>query len=1316
MSSLQSRPAAGNWVENRTLVRHAPDAVVLINGYEEFATCPSCNRKINLQKYITSIDADASTELTASANFSLSIPQYELSRFMRDGVPILQPSLEVVIFMRGYFPMKNFANLGQEVSPEFDANNVPVYPYYQVFRGVVTNVTHSYSGGFYNATVQCSNFLHFWQTQYISTNGAVFASRPKGSMVEPSLIGSKLTGMNPYEIVYTLVKATFGAAYGVEFKYSSTKNVSAEDDAEYKNLFTHAAEWWAKNFSKQQGNLRMYGVDGGLFNGAQQAYLGAWSSKSDRFSKILKRVYTALNKDNTLRPLSSEDFKNRLKANLFNEISTVQSLAATEDGEVRAVDVMKMQAFILDIGKMGQVNLFESEYMTKSQIAQEVINITGYELYQDVDGDIVFKPPMYNMDTRTDPVYVVEDRDLISINETETEPEATMVKATGSHFANLAGHGVDNWMGVGAVFVDYRLVARFGYKEESFECNYLSARQALYISCVNRLDLANVGVKNATVTIPLRPEMRAGYPIFIPSQDCFYYVKSISHSFAFNGQCASTLSCVAKRSKWFPPMAATSGGELPSLSNVRLDAPGEFPQRPLMAYPQYLDSGNTDGPPQAVGFPNVILALDADKVNIDSVDIPRSILTPEAYVELALSKGILERDSKDPENTFILRSGNFRGQPLTLTEIQDSYSQVDKALADGVLEPEPSTAFGKILVEIEKIYNSIDSPEVKQLVNYLALQTSLKNYYAPGISILGRYRYYSSSHPDKEHQAPKNLYLDAKETDPTKRVKEPSAPESTIKEVPTLKDVGGGRGIQVVGGSPQWGVEIAKVTNLGESGGESPPTIRVSTSEIRFVTTGPQFQRSIDRVSAVKEIWTEGGNFRLDRAQTTNRMLRLLTSAAAKGEVSSTLQERFTVEYERLIASIDVFSNNCGVNTKPAVTKARSEAQKIFSKNSKVYGKTSGEAFPRQEDSSAVRNSAVTLATMLWGYVGKVVEQAIDVQNLLKSGDTKYGSVKSENYDRLMQYRADFIRDYTNGELIVPDSAPAKIYDTAETGFSATKGGKYLISWTPIFPVSDGAGYEVFGNLPYGRGVDIERYSGLLQSSRDVPLDTKDPAEAAAKGKTNVQNYSINASSMEAVEQFFVAWAAEEYGSQNPRTAVDILNNSQLFSPQDKASVLAGLNTDLAHLQGVVEAILKGETPEFAFIRNIPVTSFTRGQSLTSEAAAENLARLTYGEVACACRGSDSMFLVAALSEEFADLYGTDPLVPWMQDQVYTPQTTEWKYNQKTLSGEYLDTRNTNLAEQFTSQGDVARSYTEAAENLTSGITNLAGQLPPEEG
>ena len=163
--STVDRPFIGSWEpRKKTLVRHTPDCMVYINGYTEFASCNACDRRMDFQKYITQVSVDASTDPISTSNVTLSIPRHETGMYTFDGNHILKPGLEIVILMRGYYPM----DMGELISDdESEDNAANAYPYYQVFRGVVTNVSHEYSGGFYSATIQAANLLHFWQ--YLKT-------------------------------------------------------------------------------------------------------------------------------------------------------------------------------------------------------------------------------------------------------------------------------------------------------------------------------------------------------------------------------------------------------------------------------------------------------------------------------------------------------------------------------------------------------------------------------------------------------------------------------------------------------------------------------------------------------------------------------------------------------------------------------------------------------------------------------------------------------------------------------------------------------------------------------------------------------------------------------------------------------------------------------------------------------------------------------------------------------------------------------------------------------------------------------------------
>jgi len=1311
--TLKDRPYIGDFALNRTLVRHTPDARVFINGHEEFATCSSCHKTLNLEKYITTISVEASTEITGgSANFSVSIPQAELEKFRTNGVYLLQPALEVTIFMRGYFPMKDFAGFGDELETnQFDPNEVPVYPYYQVFRGVVTNVSHDFSGGFYSASVQCSNFLHFWQYQHLSVNGAVFGRRPLGSLVEPRLDGHRFTSMGPYSIIYTLVRTTFGAAYGADFMLSQATNIDANDTDDQNTLFAHAAEWWSRRWSQASGRLRMYGINGTMLNNEQQAYLGFWrdSQKEKGFKSAVTALYSAMTKRNSFNFDNLGKVNQTLREKLYDPVSTTATIYKTEDGKKTIVvdDVLKMQAFNFDIGRLANVNEFETEYMTKSEIAAAVTTITGFEFYQDVDGDLVFKPPMFNMDTRDDPVYRIKDRDLISVSESETEPEATMVKGTGSHFANVSGTGIDGWLGVGAVFVDYRLVAKFGYREETFETNYLNNPMAMYVSAINRLDIANSGIKSATVTIPLRPEMRPGYPIYIEHLDCFYYARSISHSFGVGTGCTTTITGVAKRSKWFPPMDVSETEGFPTMEQVRLDEPGNYPQKPLIAYPQYMDpngtGGGSEGPPRAVGFPNVVMALDPEKLAYDSIPSDLSNIDADAFYDIALNTGFMQRGVEP--GTLKIEDGTPDGQVITTEEYKREFVEVQEALAAGTTEIPESNVLGTVLSRVAEQY-SVDFSKARQLINYLALKNALKAQLAPGSTVQGVYRYFSSSHPLKEHQAPTNIRFNA---DTGSLSKENSAASSNSNNV-QLKTVPG-KGVSLEKGNPTRGLKLAVLSSKGT--GVTTETRVVSTGDVRFVSMAPQYietEQEISRIALRVDIsfsaartclQFHGGN---TKKAFTGIMVKLQVS-----DPSQTVKDRLSGGFNQILEAIDTLKDaldGAGFLTKkPAnISDARQKAiQSLDSMGSPAAGTKS--------DTSIISGKAETLSGVLWKYllsVWGVNEKSPSGLLGLSNADLFRESEPGETFVRvyrvLLATRGQFIDLYTGGEVQVSENNGLQI------AYVMVPKPREDIGWSPVFPVSDSQGFEVVGNLPYGRGLTIQKYAELASG-------TKDGEDVMSVGETT----PVATTDMGVNEEFFIAWAiAASNLLPDDVSYSNAINNA--FDEGERKALSAYYNdVDIADLDAVTKLFAKATSGEVR-VRNNPVTSFFRGQSSTEAVAATSLANLDVedGKV-CLCKGAEQDYFLLAFSEEFVDLYGDEPLDGYLASQNYVAGEQR-AFTREVLSGEAPDTRNYNLAEQFTKRGDVARTYggpsstfNQLGQDLTQLGQEIAQTVAPED-
>ena len=512
--------------------------------------------------------------------------------------------------------------------------NTLAYPYYHVFHGVVTQVNHSYSGGVSTVSVSCNSMLHFWQYHNMSTNASVFGARPLNSKNKMSLVGNNFTGMHPYAIIYSLHYDMAGAAGGVGFALSAKSNQQAVSEGG-ESLFSLNVRYWEKRFSRGT-KLRMHGATGELFSTMAAAWLSRKSSAS-LMSALRNRFETKKNHNTT--KIDSEMLALGLVAgpNVRAAIDATRFAAQSKPNKGNAakfeINVLDMQAFVSNIGDWGQVNLFESSYESKLDVANKVCGITGFEFYQDVDGDFVFKPPMWNLDTSSSRVYRLEDIDIININFSEKEPQVTYMTVKGGHFKGVIISGLENEWGVRGQYLDYRLIAQFGWRPGSYETNYFNDPKSMFFAAVNRMDAMNIGVNAASVTIPIRPELRPGYPVYIPYLDCYYYCNSFAHSHSVGGQCTTSLQLVGKRAKFFAPGKVNQSGlDGITLGDTRL------PEKPLEVL-------GLDGKPRLSGFPNVVMALDPSKINplfwVVGMDIEN--ITDTRVVKYMIEIGLEER-------------------------------------------------------------------------------------------------------------------------------------------------------------------------------------------------------------------------------------------------------------------------------------------------------------------------------------------------------------------------------------------------------------------------------------------------------------------------------------------------------------------------------------------------------------------------------------------------------------------------------------------------------------------------------------------------
>jgi len=1291
--SVQDRPFIGTWkAEGITLVQHTPDAIVYVNGFTEVLGCPSCNGKIDIQKYVTSVSCDPNTEPVANATISLSIPS---TAFRTDGSFFIHPGYEVTIYMRGYFARSLLTK--EDTVEEIDPTGTPVYPYYQVFNGVVTEASYEYSGGEYTASITCSDVLHFWANLKMSTNGAVFGKRPPDALTEPTLVGHTFMGASPYSIIYTLFRVGFGAAGGVDFQLAKKTNIDATSEVSGLSSYKMASLWWEKRWASNSISLRMYGTDGKMFNASEQVYLGLFSGKKpDALKKVMDQ-----NKDLYPYDKNSSARINKLIRDLgYNPLSTQIAVTISEDGKKKTrIDAAKQQAFNLDISALGNVNLFETEYMSKLDIVNAVRTITGYEFFQDVTGDIIFKPPFYNLDTSDDPVYVIEDRDLISLSQAEREPQATMIKGSGSHFNNVSGVGLDSWLGLGALYVDYRLVAQFGWREETFECNYLSDTRALFVSAMNRLDLVNVGSKSATISIPLRPELRPGYPVYIRSIDCYYYIQSLSHSYTAGGQCTTSINGVGKRGKFHAPGSATAGRE-PTIDDIDLSNP-YLPEVPLTLRSGEVATRDEDvnlfqigGPPRTQGFPNVVLAIDPTQVNPGSL-VYLSKLNPDELIRSALNLGVLQISTNAIGNSeaerrlngpYKVPEGDDISREISKDELTSAWPSVQTALREGKTFDEVTGLSEDMRFFFSAIQAARGVPDDENLVNYLILMNDTKAAFKPGAQVTGQYRYYSASHPSVTQQGSQPIYVNQA----TGELKNQNAsPPDQLFE--TYGFYPAGQSSKYGPTNPAAGLSVIQFDNTADGGVTTIERI-VGTQEIRFVTFT---SHTVDAETTVQQEVT-GLQYGAAYTQPSkgvlgDLLLKSFKNASGQTDKSLGVKDRyFSIFEEKYRAILVLWTQAVALSGDWPLTPFE---QDYFDTSTGGYNAETlfGEALLAVKGADG--NSVDPTKTVLLNFTGSggaldagaetrgeelilvslSSTLAIMYESLLQLIYANFTSLGAAYWKPLYKQRDTYLTQVSTeaGANFTPPPIPIP-------KVKKTKGKtKTQPAYSPVFPVSDERGYEVVGSLPYGRGLNVETYEQLAEYAASVSKEG-----LTISVQTLLGGGAADLTTFRATEDFLFRYAAKgdvskAIGSQNPQNAEAVASavfagDAALYSTNEKGVTAPTIPQD-----------------NIDAIRNIVATSNAQGQKTLASNVPIELSQISVDnpEDICSCALQSAQTYLEAANGAFQGVLGNAEIVEFLVSEA-EPVTEAWASSREALGGKVLDRRNSNLAEEFSRNFD----------------------------
>jgi len=544
-------------IKDRSVLKLAPDAIAIMNNaFGEKAISPMDPETNNsfsvsgnkesmkyLQGGITSINVSASISPSGSgrANIEVVAPQYkglhnDYYVDMPNGirVPYFLPMTEVKIFMKSRFIEKAPAN---KYRPQ----------YYPVFWGFITNVTESYSGGVSTFSLNCVDLLNWWAFQKLTVAPSL-ANTILGSN-QKDQISTIFEFMNPWEIIYSLFLDTFFNRKGSDstdnFVYPNFSslynnpqigNVSGDDVGKVLGgLARSATEYWSRRFDFQS----FAGPDGII------------GDKSASEEDLAKKGKAALEMYGLVGPIELKSIAQSVKEYMStSDKSKNRTTRAELDLDFSILErVLPYGAFSL-YGDGSQ-----SLQNTKLEIANKICEDTHMEFFVDLNGSFVFKPPMYNLDVvfGGDETYVMKSEDIINFSFSQnTDAIVNYLEVTGPfnyHFPELAYLGVH---------IDYESVKRYGLRHQTLSMNYGNTPATLRAIAVAEMARINAKTKTGALSIPLRSEMRLGYPVYISHADCFYYVSGISHSFSFGSSATTQLNLEARRDRVFDSGEVTS--------------------------------------------------------------------------------------------------------------------------------------------------------------------------------------------------------------------------------------------------------------------------------------------------------------------------------------------------------------------------------------------------------------------------------------------------------------------------------------------------------------------------------------------------------------------------------------------------------------------------------------------------------------------------------------------------------------------------------------------------------------------------------------
>src|SRR5271166_1206373 len=515
-------------VQEREIIKTAPDMVCYLEGlpyirnpYLETTQTQQQPVFCNFNNHVTAITGQYSVDnLIPTCAIALSVPNDQKRYYMAPGGNhIIQAMMEVQIYAKGYYLSTN-------------GNSI----YRRIFKGLVSHASYNDNGKTLEISIQCSGVLQFLEQMQIDLSPALMSNSPLG----PTVYISNQANMSPLlAIMDTLTRSISTEGFQLN---TLTQQTIAEGPYAQAIQSGYVAKW-QNILNSVKADIHIYGL--------------TQKDAPDPDGSFGTRVTNRGSLGNTVK--NPEDPK----------LKTVQGQTYGQDNEATQYGNIlydKIRQWLPDSGDGGTPPLLNGRIVSRAERLRALIAQTGYEGYQDIDGTIIIKPPLYNLDVTnvgqqsssttnaavasTD-IYAENNPFVINLVEIENEQETEDQQGIRATRMTIRGPWDPHWQVQGtddkryvSEYVDIKLLQQFGLREEparDFGFKKDDDKLLGFAVAVMELIKANRGYRTYTCRIPFRPELKLGFPCFIPHRDMYGYLRTVAYSYNVGGACTMDL-------------------------------------------------------------------------------------------------------------------------------------------------------------------------------------------------------------------------------------------------------------------------------------------------------------------------------------------------------------------------------------------------------------------------------------------------------------------------------------------------------------------------------------------------------------------------------------------------------------------------------------------------------------------------------------------------------------------------------------------------------------------------------------------------------